>query len=137
VAIAVSAAAVLIAVLAATRLEVEWRPGQLTVSWSAEPRPTEVPVPAASAPAPPPVSEFEERIEALEEVARLVSDELRRNDARHAAVLAELGRLPRWQRYIEARARQSDHRSQRAEEGFQALYAAQYSPHSNDKGAIP
>jgi hypothetical protein len=45
--------------------------------------------------------------------------------------------LPRWQRYIEARARQSDHRSQRAEEDVQALYVAWSSPELNDKGVIP
>ena len=108
---AASAAAVLIAALAATRLEVEWRPGQVTVSWNGELRATEGPIPTASDASPPPWSQYEERIETLEEVARLLSAELTANDARHAAVVAELGRLARWQRDIEAFARQSDQRS--------------------------
>jgi hypothetical protein len=143
---AASVAALLIGALAAAQLRFEWRPGQLTVSWdggapAARPVRPEPPKPSPPVPSGDQdrlLTQHGERIEALEEVARLLSDELARNDARHAVAMAELGRqLARWQEDVEQLARQFNLRWRRTERDIRDLYLVRFSPDSSAKGAIP
>jgi hypothetical protein len=138
VAMAASAAAVLMAALVGARLRFERRPGRLIVSWGARPTATQAVQPAPSDALPPLPGQYEERLAALEEVARLLSVELSRNDARHAAAMAELrGRLARSERGVEELTRRSHLRWRVAEENIRDLYLAQLSPDSSVKGAVP
>ncbi len=138
-AVAASAATVLVAALAAARLRVEWRPGQLTVSWGAKP-PVAEPVRPKAVPAPRPRrTQYEERLEGLEEVTRLLAAELTASDVRQAAAMAELRRrLARWQGDVEELTRQSNLRWRLAERNIHDLYLlAQFSPDTDQKGMIP
>ena len=141
VAIAASAAAVLIAALVGARLRFEWAANQLVVSWgegATAPVQVDPESTAPNDPALPPGSEYEERIETLEEVARLLAAELRASDVRQAAATADLQRrLARWQRGMEEAARQSRLRWRLAEQDIQDLYLTQFSADSSAKGAIP
>lgn len=140
-AVAASAAAVLIVALAGARLRLHWGPEQLVVSWGQRPAALEAVQPkttARSDPSPPPWSEYEDRIEALEDVASLLAAELRASDVRQAAATADFERrLARWQRSIEQSARQSNLRCRLAEQDIRDLYLTQFSPDSSAKGAIP
>ena len=141
VAIVASAAAVLVAALAGARLRLQWGPDQLIVSWGqgpAAPEAVEPETTARSDPSPPRWSEYEDRIEALEEVASLLAAELRASDVRQAAATADFERrLARWQRGMEEAARQSNLRWRLAQQDIQALYLTQFSPDLSAKGAIP
>ena len=135
---AACAAAVLLLALVAGRLRLDWRPGQLVVSFGSKP-------PAALAVEPEETDRLlaslrrhEERLETLEEVARLLSSELGTSDYRQAAALAELRRqLARSQADIELLARQTNVRWHLAEQNIRDLYLTQFSPDSNQKGSLP
>ena len=137
-AVATTAAALVLTVtLAAARLHVQWRPDHVTISWGDGVPENEAAEPRAPDPSAPLGVQYEERLAALEEVAQLLSRELTANDARHAAVVAELGRLARRQTDSEALARQSDQLRERDRKDIRALYLARFSPDFNDKGVIP
>lgn len=133
------AAAVLLLVVVAARLRLDWRPDRLVISWGGRPpadRPLE---PKQPDHLPASLSRHEERLETLEDVAALLSAEVGRDDSRYAAALAELRRqLARSQRDIQLLARQTNVRWQLAEENIRDLYQlTQFSPDSNQKGAMP
>jgi hypothetical protein len=131
------AAGLMLAVLA-SRLRVDWRPGRLAVSWNGDLPATAAVDPGADEASPAASALHEERIEALEEVARLLSAELAASDRRQAAALAELRpRLARSEMGMELLARQMSTRWRLAERDIRDLYLTQFSPHSNQKGTIP
>ena len=138
-AIATSAAAVLLMALLATRLRLDWGAGQLVVSRAGRPPAPEVVDPKATEPSATRPNQYEERIEALEEIARLLSAELSTSDVRQAAEVAELHRqLARLQADVQQLARQTDVRWQVADQDIRDLhYLTQYSPDSNPKGTLP
>jgi anti-sigma factor RsiW len=136
---AASGAAGLTVLLLATRLWLDWQPGRLIVSFEGRPpatKPFDTQLAEASAAR---LSRHEERLEALEEIARLLSTELSRSDYRQAAALAELRRqLARSQREIAEVTKQMNLRCNLAEENIRDLhYLTQLSPNSNRKGALP
>ena len=132
-------AAVLLLVLVTARLRLDWRPGQLVVSFGGRPPVIEVVDPKAAEPAAPLSSRHEERLAVLEEVARLLSTELSASDYRQTAALAELRRqLARSQTDTERLARQMNGRWRLAEENIRDLhYLTQLSPNSNGGGTLP
>ncbi len=138
-ALASSAAAVLILALLAARLRVDWQPGRLIVSFDGRPpaaMPFDTKVAEASAAR---LSRHEERLKALEEIARLLSAELSTSDYRQAAEVAELRRqLARSQTDVELLARQTNARWQLADQNIRDLhYLTQLSPNSNSGGTLP
>ncbi|MHC4178606.1 MAG: anti-sigma factor family protein [Planctomycetota bacterium] len=137
--IAASAAAVLLLVLLAARLRLDWQPGRLVVSFDGRPpatKPFDTKVAEASAAR---LSRHEERLEILEEIARLLSTELSTSDVRQAAALAELRRqLARSRSDVDLLARRMDARWQLTDQNFRDLhYLTQLSPNSNRGGSLP
>ena len=125
--------------LLATRLRLDWGAGQLVVSRAGRPPATEVVDPKATEASATRPNQYQERIEALEEIARLLSTELSRSDVRQAAEVAELHRqLARLQADVQQLARQTNARWQVADQDIRDLhYLTQFSPDSNPKGTLP
>lgn len=142
-AMAACAAALLVMALAAGGLRIDWRPGEMVVSFDGK-RPVAEPVglqpagPQPGGPSPAALGRQEDRIEALEEVVRLLYKEIGAGDVRHAAARAELRRqLARFQGDIGALARQTNVRWRLTERDIRDLYLTQFTPDSNQEGAIP
>ncbi|MHC4400471.1 MAG: anti-sigma factor family protein [Planctomycetota bacterium] len=138
-AVAASAAAAVMVALFAARVRLEWRPGQLSVSFGDPPPVAPTVKPEEHAPSPPPSDPYEKRIETLEEIAGLLSAELTESDARHAAEMADLGRrLARGQRDVAELTRQANLRWGVAEREFQELFhLTSFRRDSSQKGGIP
>ena len=141
-ALAGSAAAVLILAVLAARLRVDWQPGRLIVTFDGRPpatKPFDTKVAEASAAR---LSRHEERLETLEEIARLLSAELSTSDVRQAAEVAEVAELRR--QLAQSRAdvnllvRRMDARWRLADQSIRDLhYLTQFSPDSSRKGTLP